>query len=114
MKKILFLAIWLAFFTVSCSNDAENDGNLNDNHTKTELTNYSNVRQSTEYKDFNELYMDFVHGRIDIKQFLYSTDSFNTAVAFLIYIGEHNMGGYTTQEDIMTHALTKYLEITNN
>lgn len=114
MNKLLFLAIGSAFFTVSCSNEPENNGNLNDNHTKTELISNSDIRQSTEYKNFDKLYMDFVHGRIDIRQFLYSTESFNTAVAFLISIGEYSMGGYTTQEDIMTYALTKYLEITNS
>ncbi|MGQ8868395.1 hypothetical protein [Myroides sp. TSA_177.3] len=114
MKKILFLAIGCAFFTISCSNETENIGNLNDSHNKTELNTNSSIRQSTEYKDFDKLYMDFIHGRIDIKQFLYTTESFNTAVAFLLSIGEYSMGGYTTQEDIMTYALTKYLEITNS
>lgn len=114
MKKILFLAIGCVFFTISCSNEPESNGNLNDGHNKTELNTNSSIRQSTEYKEFDKLYMDLILGKIDIKEFLHSTDSFNTAVTFLLYIGEYNLGGYTTQEDIVTYALTKYLEITNS
>ena len=114
MKKIVFLAIGCAFFTVSCSNEPENIDNLKDNHSKTELNTNSSIRQSSQYKAFNELYLDLILGKLDIKEFLHSTDVFNAAVSFLLYIGEYSLGGYTTQEDIATYALIKYLEITNN
>lgn len=114
MKKILFLAIGCAFFTVSCSNEAENKGNLNDNHTKTELIDYSDIKQSGEYLEFEKRYMKFVYGEIDMKQFLYTQESLDIAKAFLIRIGEYTYGGYTSIEDIISYALSKYLEISNS
>lgn len=114
MKKILFLAIGCAFFTISCSNEPENISNLNDSHNKTELADYSVIKESDEYKAIDKLYMDYIYEIIDIKQFLYSNDSFDIAVTFLLSIGEYSFGGYTTQEEIMAYALTKYFEIKNS
>lgn len=114
MKKIVFLAIGCAFLTVSCSNEPENNGNLKDNHTKTELADYSLIKESDEYKAIDKLYMDYIYEKIDINQFLYSNESFDIAVTFLLSIGEYSLGGYTTQEEIMAYALTKYFEIKNS
>ncbi|WP_060875079.1 hypothetical protein [Myroides odoratus] len=114
MKKFFFLAVGCAFFTVSCSNEVENNGNLKDNHTKTEMIDYSAIKQSNEYLEFEKRYMEFVKREIDIKQFLYSQESLDKAKAFLIKIGEPNYGGYTSIQDIVSYALAKYLEISNS
>lgn len=114
MKKILFLAIGLTFFTVSCSSDTERQEREKDDFLKTEMIDYSEVKSSAEYIKLGELYNKFLYGEIDKKYFLHSSESLVIAKNFLEKIGEYNLGGYSSPQDIVFYALIKYLEILNS
>lgn len=110
-KKMLVLGVGLLFMATSCSVDeSKNDESKND---KTEF-NTSDIQDSDQFKAFEDLYFQFINGKIENKDFLFSTTSVNIAKDFLSKLGETNYGGYTNPEDIVSFALIQYLQIISN
>ena len=107
-KKMLVLGVGLLVMATGCSVDESKNGESKND--KTEF-NMNDIQDSDQFRAFENLYFQFINGKIKHTDFL---SSVNIAKDFLNKLGETNYGGYTNPEEIVGFALIKYLEIISN
>ncbi|MGQ8867943.1 hypothetical protein [Myroides sp. TSA_177.3] len=106
-KTMLVLAMGGLLMFTSCSSDESITSSSLDGNSKVEM-NTNPIRDTTEFKDFENLYNQYTSGEIDQVEYLEGTESVDIAKKFLEKLGETTYGGYTDGPDIVGFALVQY------
>ncbi|WHT40531.1 MULTISPECIES: hypothetical protein [Myroides] len=109
-KTMVVLAMGGLLLFTSCSSDESTKSSSLDGNSKVEM-NTNPIMNTTEFKDFEQLYTDYLDQKIKEYDFLNGKKSVDIAKAFLIKIGQPTYGGYTQDSNIVGYALLQYLII---
>ncbi|EHQ42867.1 hypothetical protein [Myroides odoratus] len=112
-KTMLVLAMGGLLMFTSCSSDESTKSSSLDGNSKVEM-NTNPIMDTTEFKDFENLYNQFTSGEIEMGEYLKGTESVDIAMKFLEKLGETTYGGYTYGPDIVSFALVQYFIVISN